>query len=60
MEVLQWCASQNVHKTVNIVVFFLEYDENTYPKGRAISQMYRVVSQMKRWNLMPYSLLNIY
>ena len=39
-----------LHKTVNIVVFCLKYDDNTYPKGRAILQMYRVVPQTKRGN----------
>jgi len=32
------------------VVFFIKYDENTYPKGRAILQLYRVVPQTKRGN----------
>ena len=32
-----------VHKTVNMVVFFVKSNENTYPKGRALMQMYRVV-----------------
>ena len=32
-----------LHKTVNMVVFFVEMIENTYPKGRALMQMYRVV-----------------
>jgi len=40
-----------LHKTVNIVVFFVKSDENTYPKGRALMQMYRVVPQTKRGNL---------
>ena len=43
------CAS--LHKTVNMVVFFLKYDENDYPKGRAILQMYRVVPQTKKREL---------
>ena len=30
--------------------FRYENDENTYPKGRALMQMYRVVSQTKRGN----------
>ena len=38
------------HKTVNIVVFFVISNENTYPKGRALMQMYRVVPIMKRRN----------
>jgi len=39
------CQSECVclHKTVNMVVFFVKSDENTYPKGRALMQMYRVV-----------------
>ena len=32
-----------VHKTVNIAVFFLQSNENTYSKGRALMYMYRVV-----------------
>jgi len=28
-------------------VFFFKYDENTYRKGRAILQIYRVVPQTK-------------
>jgi len=39
-----------LHKTVNMVVFFVKSNENTYPKGRALMQMYRVVPIMKRWN----------
>ena len=35
-----------LHKTVNMVVF-----ENTYPKGRALMPMYRVVPITKRRNL---------
>jgi len=31
-----------------MVVFFLKSNENTYTKGRAIMQMYRVVPQTKR------------
>ena len=30
-----------LHKTVNMV-FFVKSNENTYPKGRALMQMYRV------------------
>ena len=34
-----------------MVVFLIKYDENTYPKGRAILRMYRVVPQTtKRGN----------
>jgi len=37
-----------LHKTVNTVVFFVKSNENTYPKGRALMQMYRVVPITKR------------
>ena len=37
-----------LHKTVNIVVFFVRRNENTYPKGRA--ELNRVVPQTKRGN----------
>ena len=37
-----------LHKTVNMVVFFVKSNENTYPKGRALMQMYRVVPITKR------------
>ena len=37
-----------LHKTVNMVVFFVKSNENTYPKGRALVQMYRVVPITKR------------
>ena len=30
-------------KTVNMVVFLVKSNENTYPKRRALMQMYRVV-----------------
>jgi len=36
-----------LHKTVNMVVFLVKSNENTYPKGRALMQMYRVVPIMK-------------
>jgi len=39
-----------LHKTVNMVVFFVKSNENTYPKGRALMQMYRVVSITNRGN----------
>jgi len=41
-----------INKTVNMVVFFVKSNENTYPKGRALMQMYRVVPITKRenWN----------
>ena len=38
------------HTIVNVVVFFVKSDENTYPKGRALIQMYRVVAITKRGN----------
>ena len=40
----------NVYLTVNMVVFFVKSNENTYPKGRALIQMYRVVPKTKRGN----------
>jgi len=39
-----------LHKTVNMVVFLVTSNENTYQKGGAIVQMYRVVSITKRGN----------
>ena len=39
-----------LHKTVNMVVLFVKSNENTYPKGRALKKMYRVVPQKKRGN----------
>ena len=39
-----------LHKTVNMVVFFVKSNENTYPKERALMQMYRVVPITKRGN----------
>jgi len=39
-----------LHKTVNIVVSFVKSNENTYPKGRALMQMCRVVCVTKRGN----------
>ena len=38
-----------LHKTVNMVVFFVKSYESTYPKGRVLMQMYRVVPQTKIW-----------
>jgi len=29
-----------LHKTVNMVVFFVKSDENTYTKGRSLMQIY--------------------
>ena len=46
-----------LHKTVNMVVFFVKSNENTYPKGRALMKMYRVVPITKEevgW--LPFSL----
>ena len=40
-----------LHKTVNMVVFFVNSNENTYPKGRVLVQMYRVVPITKRGNI---------
>jgi len=37
-----------LHKTVNMVVFIVKSNENSYPKGRALMQMYRVVPITKR------------
>jgi len=37
-----------LHNTVNMVVFFLKSNENTYPKGRPLVQVYRVVTITKR------------
>ena len=37
-----------LHQTVNMVVFFVKRKENTYPKGRALKQMYRAVHITKR------------
>ena len=39
-----------LHKIVNMVVFFVKSNENTYPKGRALVQMYRIVPMTKRVN----------
>ena len=39
-----------LHKTVNMAVFFVKSNENTYPKGRALMQMHRVVPITKRRN----------
>jgi len=33
-----------------MAVFLVKSNENTYPKGRALMQMYRVVPIMKRGN----------
>ena len=39
-----------LHKTVNRVVSFVKSNENTYPKGRELMQMYIVVPITKRGN----------
>ena len=39
-----------LHKTVNMVVFFVKSNEKTDRKGRALTQMYRVVPITKREN----------
>ena len=39
-----------LHKTVNMVFFFVKSNENTYPKGRALIQMFGVVPITKREN----------
>jgi len=33
----------HVYKTVNMVVFVVKRNENTYPKWKELMQMYRVV-----------------
>ena len=44
------CQSQSacLHKTLNMVDFFVKSNENTYPKGRALMEMYRVVPLSKK------------
>jgi len=37
-----------LHKTVITEVFFVKSNENTYPKGRSLMQLYRVVPQVKK------------
>ena len=46
----EFCQSECtcLHRTVNIEVFLTKYDGNTWPKERALMQMYRVVAQTKR------------
>ena len=41
-----------LHKTVNMVVFFDKSNENTFPKGRSLMHMYRVVPISKRGNML--------
>ena len=45
--IMPMSTSNNKHGTCN---FLFKNIENTYPKGRALMQMYRVVPQMKRRN----------
>ena len=47
---LQCSECACLHKTVKMLVFFVKSNKNTYPKGRALMQMYRVVHQTKREN----------
>ena len=56
---LQCFVNQNAHKTVNMVVFFVKSNENTYPKWRALKQMYRVVPMTKRGNYLSITLYKI-
>jgi len=44
------CQSESacLHKTVNMIVFFVKGNENTYPKGRALMQIYRVVPKTNK------------
>ena len=32
-----------LHKTVNMAVFFVKHNGNSYPKGKALMQIFRVV-----------------
>ena len=45
MNALVICQSEcaALHKTVNMVVFFVKSNENTYPKGKAFMQVCIVV-----------------
>ena len=43
-----------LHKTINMVAFFVKSNENTYPKGRALMQIYRVVPKTKRGSWLYY------
>ena len=50
---LQCFVNQNAHvykKTVNMVVFFDKSNKNSYPKVRALLQIYRVIPIPKRGN----------
>jgi len=37
-----------LYKTVNMAVFYVKSNENKYPKGRALLQIYRVVPILNR------------
>ena len=39
-----------LYKTVKLVVFYVKNNVNTYPKGRALMGMYRIVRQTKSGN----------
>jgi len=41
-----------LHRILNIVIFIVKSIENTYPKGRALMQLYRVVPITKRGNIL--------
>ena len=45
-----------LHKTVNMEVFFLRMMKISYLKGKALKQMYRVVSQTKEGIVSQYSI----
>ena len=46
--VLCQSESECLHQTVNMVVFFTNNNDNTFPKGRALMQNYRIVPKTKR------------
>ena len=48
-----------LYNTVNMVVFFVISNENTYPKRRAQIQMYRVVPIKRRGILLYLNLSNV-
>ena len=45
------CQSECLHKTVNRVVFFVKSNGNTFPKGRELMQLHRVVPITKGVNI---------
>ena len=55
---LVFCQSECacLHKTVNMVVFYVKCNANTYLKGRALIQMYRVVPRTKKEYKVRYKL----